>query len=112
MPPGVSRWSWAGFLMPTIWGGVNRVWIGLLAGIPIVLSSALHWLPSTYVQTLQLPISIFCGVKGNEIAWRKRRWKSVEHFRTIQRRWAWGALGLNVAVFVIAVVVAAQSSSR
>lgn len=110
VPQGISRWSWAGFLLPTIWGGVNRVWIGLLAGVPIVLSSALHWLPATYVSTLQLPISIYCGIKGNEIAWRKRRWKSVEHFRKIQKRWAWGALIAEVALIVIAAAAAAQSS--
>lgn len=92
VPPGVKRWNWAAFALPVVWGLAHRAWISLLAVIPFVA----------------ILVAVFLGLKGNEIAWRKRRWESVEAFRATQRRWgigaaiAWGSLlSLSFATAII-----------
>ena len=36
-------------------------------------------------------MSIYLGIKGRELAWQNKRWDSVEHFNSVQKRWSiWG----------------------
>ncbi|OLD97477.1 MAG: hypothetical protein AUI36_45560 [Cyanobacteria bacterium 13_1_40CM_2_61_4] len=44
------------------------------------------------------------GSRGNELAWKYRRWESLEAFQRIQKRWATAALVLFLA-FAIPVLV-------
>jgi hypothetical protein len=67
-----------------IWGIFNSTYIALLALIPGV----------------NLIMAFVLGAKGNEWAWRNRRWESVERFRRVQRNWA--VAGLIVAVVALA----------
>jgi hypothetical protein len=76
-PAGVSGWSWGAFFLSWIWAVFNRTWIGLLALIP-------------YVGFL---FAIYLGIKGRELAWRNKRWESLEHFNQVQKRWSfWGVI--------------------
>ncbi len=81
VPPEIDSWNWGAFLLNGVWGVFNGSYIALLMFVPFV--------------NLVLPFIL--GVKGSAWAWQNKRWDSVEHFRTVQRRWAaWGA-GLVVA---------------
>ncbi len=80
VPEEVKGWSWAGFGLTWIWGVFNGVLISLLILIPFPFFS-LAW-------------AIVLGVKGNEWAWRNKKWDSVEHFKNAQRPW-------NIAGIVI-----------
>ena len=94
----VKKWNWGAFLLTWIWGIGNQVWIALLALIPIV----------GFVMMFVL------GVKGNEWAWEKRRWDSVDSFHSTQRKWAiaglivWGAV---ILLYVVAAILGARESS-
>lgn len=72
IPDEIKGWSWGGFLWSWIWGIGNNTYIALLALIP-------------YVGFI---VSIYLGVKGRELAWRNKRWDSIEHFQSVQRKWA------------------------
>lgn len=92
IPPGVTGWSWGGFLWGWIWAIGNKTWIGLLAIVP-------------YVGFI---MRIVLGVKGREWAWQNKRWDSVEHFREVQRKWAvwWlyimgGIVGLGILAAIV-----------
>ena len=78
-------------LLTWIWGIGNRVWISLVCLIPIVL--------------VQLVFAIFLGAKGNEWAWRSKRWDGIEHFRRTQRTWRNWAIGVLVVVGTISFIV-------
>ena len=80
VPEEVKGWSWAGFALTWIWGVFNGVLISLLVLIPFPFFG-LAW-------------AIVLGVKGNEWAWRNKKWDSVEHFKNAQRPW-------NIAGIVI-----------
>lgn len=76
-PEGVAGWSWGAFFLSWIWAIGNRTWIGLLALIPYV----------------GIVMSVLLGMHGRKWAWQNKRWDSVEHFQSVQRKWSfWGVL--------------------
>ena len=91
IPPGVKKWNWAAFLMPAVWG--------LFSGVPytaILFGAAL--LPPMAQLVVMVVASLYLGAKGNELAWRGKKWRSVEHFRAFQKQWTSWAVKLTIAV--------------
>ncbi len=86
VPEEIQRWNWAAAFLSIFWGPSHRVWISLLAFVPLV---NLFWW-------------IVMGKYGNKWAWQSEPWESVEDFQAIQRRWRpWG-----IAVFIIGMLSA------
>lgn len=99
IPPGVKRWNWAAFLMPAVWG--------LFSGMPYtVLLFGAVLLPTGFQLIVMTAASLFLGLKGNELAWRGKKWQSVEHFRGFQKQWSSWAVKLTVAAVVILFILA------
>ncbi|MGB3205519.1 MAG: serine/threonine-protein kinase [Crinalium sp.] len=104
VPDEIVGWNWGAFLLPGLWSLTNRVWIGLLS-----------WL-DLFGITLGIPtitISILLGLKGNEWAWKSRKWQSVKAFKRHQRFWAiagfilWALLLiLIIGVILFAIAIA------
>lgn len=86
VPEEIKGWNWGAFLMPYFWPFSNHVWIGLLCFVPHV----------------GLLMMIALGSRGNEWAWKSRRWRSIEHFKAHQRGWAIAGLmfGVPLSLFV------------
>lgn len=85
IPPEIMKWNWGAFWLALIWSIGNRVWIGLLTLVPVV----------NYVMPFVL------GAKGNQMAWRSRKWESTEDFLRIQgiwAKWGWGVLAVGVVL--------------
>jgi len=80
VPDEIKGWNWGAFFLPAFWPLTNRVWLGLLAWIPYV-----GWL-----------VGFGLGAKGNEWAWKSRKWRSVEHFNRHQRGWAIAGLFVGI----------------
>lgn len=77
IPPELDRWNWGAFLLNWIWGIGNQTYIALLTLIPF----------------FGLIMLFVLGAKGSRWAWKNGRWDSVEHFRRVQRAWAfWGVV--------------------
>jgi len=93
IPQEIRGWNWGAFVFGWLWGISNRVWISLLSAIP-------------YVGVIML---IVLGVKGNEWAWRKKRWDSIKHFKSTQRKW--GIAGAVVLAIGIVLGISAVLSS-
>lgn len=85
VPEEIKGWNWGAFLLTPFWLVSNRVWIGILAFVPIVG----FW------------VAIALGIKGNEWAWKSRHWESLAQFQTHQKRWAIAAAitGISVNLF-------------
>ena len=88
VPEEVKGWSWGAFVLTWIWGIFNSVWIALLCFIPFF---SLVW-------------AIVLGVKGNEWAWRNKKWDSIEHFKSTQRPWNIAGIVL-FAISMVALIV-------
>lgn len=85
VPEEIKGWNWGAFLLAPFWLLSNRVWIGLLTWVPVVG----FW------------VAIALGVKGNEWAWKSRRWQSIDSFKTHQKRWAIAGIVLGISVNLI-----------
>ena len=90
VPDEVKGWNWGAFLLSVIWGIGNNVWIALLEFIPY----------------LGVIMPFVLGVKGNEWAWRNKKWDSVEHFKRTQRTWTKWGVWLIVVIPILIVLAA------
>lgn len=122
--------NWGAFFLGWIWlMGMRMTAAGAaLLFVPMVIGgviggiiggSAVTGGNASSVNTLLLPfriilalaqfgIAIYLGLNGNRLAWRNRRFDSVEDFKACQRIWGWWGLGLflaGIALFVLLVVV-------
>jgi hypothetical protein len=89
VPKEVKKWNWGAFFLGWIWGIGNRVWISFLLFIPIV--------------NIVMPFVL--GAKGSEWAWKKKDWESVEHFKSVQKKWGWWGFGIFLFVLVLDIII-------
>jgi len=85
VPEEIKGWNWGAFLLAPLWSLTNHVWLGLLAWVPIVG----FWM------------AIALGIKGNEWAWKSRKWQSIDQFLAHQKRWASAGIVLGIAVNLV-----------
>lgn len=92
----IKGWNWGAFFFTWIWAFAhNMSTFGIIA---LILSFS----------GFGFIIAILFGLLGNEYAWKHRKFKSVEEFKEVQRKWAvfgflliFGILGL-VFISIIA----------
>lgn len=97
-------WNWGAFLLPVIWGAFNRVWTGLF-GIVIGFAPG-QFLPLAIIA--YVAFSFLMGYRGNEWAWRAKRWESTDHFQRVQKSWTtWGMVGF--VVLMVSILAAISS---
>jgi serine/threonine protein kinase len=85
IPDEIQGWNWGAFLLPWLWLWTNQVWVGLFCFVPQV----------GWITTIAL------GAKGNEWAWKSRRWRSIQHFKEHQRGWAIAGLLVGAPISII-----------
>jgi len=90
VPEGVKGWSWGAFFLNWIWALFNKTYIGLLALIPYI----------------GLIFAFYLGFKGRELAWKNKRWNSMEHFNDAQRKWSFWGVMLLVVPAVLGILAA------
>jgi len=102
VPEEIRGWNWGGFLLTWIWGIGNNVWISLIAQL-----SFIPWIGLV----IELVMRIILGVRGNEWAWQRKKWDSIEHFKKTQRTWMWWGVSALIAqvIFFVALAVLAVS---
>ena len=78
-----------------MWGLFNVTYIALLMFVPFV----------------NFALFFILGAKGNEWAWRNKKWDSVEHYQTVQRKWAIAGLIILVGGVLLGTVGAMMAPS-
>ena len=99
VPKEIKRWNWAAFLMTPIWG--------IFSGVPIAALMFAIYLPffPGWFRFIALMGSLFFGFRGNELAWRGKKWRSVKHFKAVQQRLVVWSIGLNLAFLVLLILL-------
>ena len=93
-PAELQGWNWGAFLLSWIWALAHRAWLGFALSLLLFLG---------------MVGPIYLGVMGNQLAWRNRRWESVQQFKDTQRVWfIWGLVFLGVPL-VLAISAAVLS---
>lgn len=117
IPPRINKWNWGAFLLTGIWGLSNRIYISLVCFIPFALpflffeifksGNLLIYKVYLYILSFFSIASIIMmfilGAKGNEWAWKKKKWESIEHFQRVQKRWSYW--GIGIALFITSVSI-------
>ncbi len=78
IPYGVSRWNMGAFMQTFLWGISNDVYESL--AIFVVIIPFIGWIAGIF-------IAFWLGLKGNEMAWKKKKWDSVRDFNMAQASW-------------------------
>jgi Pentapeptide repeats (8 copies) len=90
VPKEIKGWNWGAFLLPWGWFLTNRVWGGFWIWI-------LCLIPQWGVGITVL-YALLSASKGNEWAWKSRKWESIAAFKKHQLFWAiagfifWGCM--------------------
>ena len=94
-PTIIDKFNWGAFLCTWIWGIGNKSYITLIslvvAFIPMV--GAL----------VNIVLAIWFGIKGNEWAWRNKRFLSLEHFEETQKMWV--TIGIILIILYVVFIV-------
>jgi hypothetical protein len=90
IPAEIRGWNWGAFFLTWIWGIGNNTYRAFWVFFPIVNFFML----------------IFLGIKGNEWAWRHKKWQSVEHFKAVQKKWSIAGLIFFIAMIVLVALIA------
>lgn len=95
VPAEINSWNWGAFMFSWLWAVCNGVYWPLV----IIVCGIIPYVGPFIV----FCISVLLGIKGNEWAWKSGRWNSVEHFKSVQHKWAvaclW-VLGISVALLL------------
>jgi serine/threonine-protein kinase len=100
VPEEIQGWNWGAFFLPGVWCLTNQVWIGLIAWTDLSVIS----LPLTLGMTWPI-MAVILGVKGNEWAWKSRRWNSVKDFKRHQRIWAIAGFFVILAILILLALI-------
>ncbi|MFC3023516.1 cytochrome c oxidase assembly factor Coa1 family protein [Vibrio zhugei] len=84
IPSEIQGWNWGAFLLTWVWGIGNNTYRAFWMFCPFV----------------NIVMFIALGLKGNEWAWRHKRWQSVEHFKRVQKKWTIASL-----IFIAAMLI-------
>lgn len=98
LPPGVSGFNAGGCVPFGLFAFINgnTLW-GIISLIGLIISPA------------QLVYAIYIAIQGRELAWRNRRFDSLEQFQDTMQPWNIGGLvllGLGVIAFITYIAVA------
>lgn len=78
-----KKFNWGAFFLSWVWGLGNKSYITLVI-LPIAIFSIIPVLGII----MQICILIWFGLNGNKWAWQNKKWKSIEEFHNVQKKWA------------------------
>jgi hypothetical protein len=89
-----KEFNWGAFFLTWIWAIGNKTFNKLTLLLLILCAVP-------YVGPLSaIGLMLYSGLTGNERAWKSKDWHDPEHFKKVQRRWAF----VGVAQFVVALL--------
>ena len=91
LPYELRGWNWGAFVLSWIWGIANKTYISLLV------------IPLSFIPFFGLGMSIYLGIKGNELAWTNRQFTSLDQFRQIQKTWSYWGIALFASTCLLIV---------
>lgn len=100
VPPEISGWNWGAALTFGLWSFTNKVWIGLLVLVSLLVTLIEPW-SLLFGIFILIVLPLVLGAKGNVWAWRSRQWRSVQDFKSHQRAWA----KAGIIIFPVTIVL-------
>ena len=85
----LEKFNWGALFGGWIWGVCHKVWWSLFI-IPLSL------IPHLGI-VFNIIFSLILGFNGNKLAWKNKKWESIEQFNEVQRRWV--IISIVISVF-------------
>ena len=107
------------FFVDTRFGSQLMAWIFIVAALTDLVDGwlARHFGWKSRFGAAMDPVAdkllvgaVFLGARGNELAWRGKKWESVDHFIRFQKQWSTWAIRISIAFLVLALVYAVSVS--
>lgn len=96
-PEKLNKFNWGACIITPFWGLGNNTPIACL-------SFVLGFVP--YIGLfLVLGFSIYCGIKGNEWAWKNKEWVDMRQFHEVQRKWAIAGIILELVTMLVVLII-------
>ncbi|MFQ3549209.1 MAG: ribonuclease G [Armatimonadota bacterium] len=90
VPDEIKKWNWGAFFFTWIWAISHNVYIGLIALL----------FPFNFL------MAIILGLRGNEWAWKNRKFESITHFQKVQKKWAlWGFIFFLTQIILYTILI-------
>lgn len=90
LPQEIKKFNWGAFFLTWIWGIGNSSYLTLFAFLAYAIAYTLN--SSGIILPVCLAFSIYCGIMGNQWAWKNKTWESTDYFNRVQKRWAIGGV--------------------
>lgn len=115
LPEELKYFSWGAFIFTWLWGLPNKVRVSLVT-LGLMILAPLFYYQSLETQqvayfwialllTLCIPVTAFIlGLKGNEWAWKYRKFKNIAEFKSVDRRWINGGMIWLIFWLIIAFI--------
>lgn len=110
-PSNINSFNWGAFVLWPFWGLGNRMSYTFILGIlvafiglflPLIIfddfTDDFSYRISTMI-LIPLVFSVYYGVNGNMLSWKKKMWNTVENFEDEQS--AWNIVGI---IFIIGII--------
>lgn len=94
IPEEIKGWNWGAFLWNWMW----------LIPVNTTLAIIMFFANITTGGLSTLILAIYLGIKGNEMAWEKRQYRSIEEFKEEQKKWAISGVFCVVIPFILGVI--------
>lgn len=104
LPKELKKFNWGAFLLPAIWliGNKCSSVLGVLIAAGFVFNLLYKaGLDEIWGLIAYIGVSIFLGIKGNELAWKNNKYEDIEEFNIIQHRWVAGIIILIILTLLI-----------
>lgn len=106
-----NKFNWGAFLFNWIWGLGNKCYITL-----IIFAVALFSFIPFIGWIALIGCQVWFGMKGNEWAWRNKKWINEEHFHQVQKTWAiagaiFSVISILITIVCVTIMVASMMSS-
>ena len=84
----LKKFNWGASAFMVIWGLCHKKYF------------TLWFTPLLFVPVVNLFVSLWFGIKGNEWAYDENEWSSVEEFNNHQKKWAIAYIVLLIGVLI------------
>lgn len=107
----LGKWNWGAFYFGWLWGAFHKVYMALIQLLLILLPIVFRLLGINPLIGLtissigMLAIAVWLGIKGTQMAWDKKAWRSIDHMKQSRHNWNIAALICFLVSLVLSLIM-------
>ena len=119
LPISTYKWNWGSFFLNWIWlmnhglKAAGLAWLLIAWSIDLVAyifgkalqTPFLYPLVANFILLIYLGVSIYLGLNGHSIAWKNRRYQSIDQYLQVETAWMRWAIGIFIASFILGILL-------